>query len=82
MGPRREIRGPRRRTDAELLANEDVMFLLGAISRGHVTRQSTRANAPFLLGDTQVQLRWLAHEDLVFAPFGGTATPTLLTRKS
>lgn len=80
MGDRRQGRGPWRRTDKELVTNDAVMLLLDAVAAGRVTRQGTRANAPFLLGEVRVELRSLARDDLVYAPFGGAAPPALAPR--
>lgn len=78
MSSRREGRGPRPRSDLQVLANEYDMQLVAGVASGAVIRPSTSVSAPFLFEDSPVDLRRLAREDLVFAPISGA--PALQAR--
>lgn len=73
----RENRGPRPRTDLEILDSAD-MEVLRAVEAGAVTRLRPGASPVFMLRDQPVMLRRLEREDLCTAPIGGL--PVILPR--
>jgi hypothetical protein len=79
----RSSRGGSRRTDAELLATEHVMWLLRAVAAGLVIRGGggeTSLFAPYMLHDVNVrfELVGLNRQDLIRMPISGP--PTLAPR--
>jgi hypothetical protein len=63
-------RGPRRRTDAQILAHSEDMDLLDLVRRQQI------AFGP----STRMDLRRLARDELILVGFGAGARPTLLSR--
>ena len=70
MGERRPSRGPRLRTDQEIVANLEDIALLQAAAAGQFTVQP----------QLRMRLRHLAREDLLLAGFGTGVRVTLLPR--
>jgi hypothetical protein len=72
MGDRRANRGPRARSDREILSHGDDVYLLSEIAHGRLR----------VTAETRATLRRLAREDLCVAGFGLSRTPTLLPRET
>lgn len=70
MGERRANRGPRPRSDREILSQADDVYVLSEIGHGRLR----------VTGGNRMTVRRLAHEDLCLAGFGLGTTPTLLPR--
>lgn len=69
MGERRPVRGIYR-ADHQILAHDADVWLLDEVAAGRVTIDQ----------GNRMDLRRLANDDLVLAPFGRGAQPTLLPR--
>lgn len=70
MGERRAHRGPSPRTDQQVLANQEDIYLLDQIAHGRVKVDRTN----------RMILRSLSREQLCLAGFGLGTVPTLLPR--
>jgi hypothetical protein len=70
VSDRRAQRGPERRSDAQILAHTDDMYLLDLVRLQQITLGAT----------TRMDLRRLARDELILIGFGHGARPTLLPR--
>jgi hypothetical protein len=70
MSERRANRGPRPRSDREILSREDDVYLLSEIAHGRLR----------VMAENRMDLRRLVRDDLCLAGFGLGSTPVLLPR--